>query len=77
MVVSEKTSRRCRAITASFDEIRYFFYLTNDRTTALPDSVFLANDRCNQENLDRLIKHGVGATRMPVDTLRSNWGCTW
>lgn len=56
-----------------FDEIRYFFYLTNDRTTSAGAVVFLANDRCNQENLIDQLKHGVAATRMPVDTLRSNW----
>jgi hypothetical protein len=55
-----------------FDQIRYFFYLTNDRVTPLPALVFLANDRCNQENLIDQLKHGVGATRMPVDTLLSN-----
>ncbi len=56
-----------------FDEIRYFFYLTNDRETAAPAIVFLANDRCNQENLIAQLKHGVGAMRMPVATLVSNW----
>ena len=56
-----------------FDEIRYFFYLTNDQDTAAADVVFLANDRCNQENLIDQLKHGVGAMRMPVDTLLSNW----
>ena len=56
-----------------FDEIRYFFYLTNDHETAAADLVFLANDRCNQENLIDQLKHGVGAIRMPVDTLLSNW----
>jgi hypothetical protein len=55
-----------------FDEIRYFFYLTNDRKTAAAEIVFLAHDRCNQENLIDQLKHGVGATRMPVDTLLSN-----
>ena len=55
-----------------FDQIRYFCYLTNDRETAPAEVVFLANDRCNQENLIDQLKHGVGATRMPVDTLRSN-----
>jgi hypothetical protein len=55
-----------------FDEIRYFFYLTNDRETPAADVVFLANDRCNQENLIDQLKR-VGATRMPVDTLLSNW----
>ena len=56
-----------------FDEIRYFFYLTNDHDTAAADIVFVANDRCNQENLIDQLKHGVGATQMPVDTLLSNW----
>ena len=56
-----------------FDEIRYFFYLTNDHETAARDIVFLANDRCNQENLIDQLKHGAGAMRMPVDTLLSNW----
>jgi hypothetical protein len=55
-----------------FDEIRYLFYLTNDQETAAADVVFLANDRCNQENLIDQLKHGVGATRMPVDTVLSN-----
>jgi hypothetical protein len=55
-----------------FDQIRYFFYLTNDRDTAAAQIVFLANDRCQQENLIDQLKHGVGATRMPVDTLLSN-----
>jgi len=55
-----------------FDEIRYFFYLTNDRTSTPAEIVFLANDRCNQENLIDQLKHGVHAMRMPVDTLVSN-----
>jgi len=55
-----------------FDQIRYFFYLTNDHETPAADVVFLANARCNQENLIAQLKQ-VGATRMPVDTLLSNW----
>jgi hypothetical protein len=54
-----------------FDEIRYFFYLTNDHETSAAEVVFLANDRCNQENLIEQLKR-VGAIRMPVDTLLSN-----
>ena len=56
-----------------FDQIRYFFYLTNDRETPAADVVFLANGRCHQENLIDQLKHGVGAMGMPVDTLLSNW----
>lgn len=54
-----------------FDQIRYFFYLTNDRETPAADVVFLANDRCNQENLIEQLQR-VSAMRMPVDTLLSN-----
>ena len=56
-----------------FDEIRYFFYITNDRTSARAVIVHQANERCNQENLIEQLKNGVQAMRMPVDTLVSNW----
>ena len=56
-----------------FDDYRYFFYLTNDRTSPAADIVFLANDRCNQENLHAQLKSGVRALTAPVDNLVSNW----
>jgi len=73
MVVVRKNISVERGDQRLFDQIRYFFYLTNDRETSAADVVFLANDRCNQENVIDQLKHGVGATRMPVDTLLSNW----
>ncbi len=56
-----------------FDDIRYFFYITNDRQTPANEVVFLANARCNQENLIEQLKNGVRAMQMPVDNLLSNW----
>ena len=56
-----------------WDEVRYFFYITNDRKTSAHEIVFGANDRCNQENLIDQLKNGVHALRAPVDTLLSNW----
>jgi hypothetical protein len=56
-----------------FDEIRYFFYITNDRTSSPAQIVYEANGRCNQENLIEQLKNGVQAMRMPVDNLVSNW----
>jgi hypothetical protein len=56
-----------------FEPDRYFFYLTNDRTTPASEIVFLANDRCDQENLVAQLKGGVKALAMPVDDLVSNW----
>jgi DDE family transposase len=73
MVVVRKNISVARGERRLIDQIRYFFYLTNDRETVASEVVFLANDRCNQENLIDQLKHGVGAMRMPVDTLASNW----
>ncbi len=56
-----------------FEPDRYFFYLTNDRTSSASEVVFLANDRCDQENLIAQLKSGVKALSMPVDDLVSNW----
>ena len=56
-----------------FDEIRYRFYLTNDRTGTGRDLVFKANDRCDQENLIAQLKGGAHALRAAVDALVSNW----
>jgi hypothetical protein len=58
---------------ALFDDVRYFFYITNDRAAAQDDLVLLANQRCNQENLIEQMKNGVRAMRMPLDSLMSNW----
>lgn len=56
-----------------FDDIRYFFYITNDRKASRADIVGDANNRCNQENLIEQLKNGVRAMGMPVDNLVSNW----
>jgi len=55
------------------EEVRYFFYITNDRATPADEIVFKANDRCDQENLVAQLKGGVHALTTPVDTLVSNW----
>jgi hypothetical protein len=56
-----------------FEPDRFFFYITNDWTTPASEVVFLANDRCDQENLIAQLKGGVKALSMPVDNLASNW----
>jgi DDE family transposase len=72
MVVVRKNISVERGEHRLIDQIRYFFYLTNDRETVAAEVIFFANDRGNQENLIDQLKHGVGAARMPVDTLLSN-----
>jgi hypothetical protein len=56
-----------------FDEIRWRFYLTNDRRGTPRGLVFKANDRCGQENLIAQLKGGAHALRAAVDNLVSNW----
>ncbi len=58
---------------ALFDDIRYFFYITNDRKSSRAEIVRQANQRCHQENLIAQLKSGVNAMKLPVDTLVSNW----
>jgi hypothetical protein len=55
-----------------FDEVRYFFYITN-RPDPPEKIVGLANGRCDQENVIEQLKNGVNAMRMPVNDLVSNW----
>jgi hypothetical protein len=73
VVVVRKNLSTEAADLVLFDHIRYFFYITNDRATAAEEIVFLANDRCNQENLIEQLKNGARAMEMPVDALVSNW----
>lgn len=73
MVVVRKNITVERGETALFDEVRYFFYITNDREKAAEDIVFSANDRCDQENLIEQLKNGVRALHAPVNSLLANW----
>ena len=56
-----------------FDEVRYFFYITNDRTLSCHEVVHEARQRCDQENLIAQLKGGVRALHAPVNTLHANW----
>jgi hypothetical protein len=56
-----------------FDDIRYFFYVTNDPAMTAEEVVRQANARCDQENLIGQLKSGVNALRAPVYDLVSNW----
>jgi hypothetical protein len=73
MVVVRKNISHEKGECVLFDEIRYFFYITNDWVREAHEIVFFANDRCHQENLIQQLKNGVCALRAPVDTLESNW----
>jgi hypothetical protein len=73
LIVVKKNISREKGEVRLFDEIRYFFYLTNDQESTAAEIVFCANDRCNQENLLAQRKGGCRALRAPLDNLLSNW----
>jgi len=73
MVVVRKNISHEKGERRLFDEIRYFFYITNDRESTPSEVVFSCNDRCDQENLIEQLKNGVHAMYAPVDNLLSNW----
>ena len=73
LIILKKNLSIERGEDVLFDDIRYFFYITN-RTDLTPAQVVeLANGRCDQENVIEQLKNGVNAMRMPVDNLLSNW----
>ncbi len=69
MVVIRKNISHEKGDKLLFDEIRYFFYITNDRAATATEIVFGCNDRCDQENLIAQIAGGVRALSAPVDSL--------
>ncbi len=73
MVVVRKNLSVEKGERVLFDDVRYFFYITNDWVSDAAEVVFCANDRCDQENLLAQLHAGVRALRAPVDNLSSNW----
>jgi hypothetical protein len=73
MVVVKKNISVEKGEKLLFDQVVYFFYITNDWVNEAEEVVFSANDRCDQENLLAQLSGGVRALRAPVDNLESNW----
>jgi Transposase DDE domain group 1 len=73
MVVVRKNLSIEKGEKLLMDDIRYFFYVTNDERMTTEEVVYQANERCNQENLIEQLKSGIGALRAPVNDLVSNW----
>jgi hypothetical protein len=73
MVAVRKNLTVMEGDRALFDDVRYFFYVTNDRFMPMEEVVAHANARCDQENLIEQLKNGVNALRVPMHDLLSNW----
>ena len=72
LIVVRKNISREKGELRLFDEVRYFFYLTNEWVLEAHEIVGEANDRCDQENLLAQLAGGVRALKAPLDNLLSN-----
>jgi hypothetical protein len=72
MVVVRKNLSVLKGEKRLFDDVRYFFYLTNIVFLEPPQVVLVANNRCNQENLLAQLHGAVHALQASLNTLVSN-----
>ena len=72
MVVVRKNLSVEKGEEALFDDIRYFFYITNDTKMSARQVVRFINGRCDHENDIEQLKNGINAMRMPSGDLHSN-----
>jgi hypothetical protein len=72
MIVVRKNLSVAKGEKVLFDDVRYFFYITNVTVLEPKQLVWVANNRCNQENLLAQLHSGVHALKAPVNTLESN-----
>ena len=72
MVVVRKNLSIEKGEDVLFDEIRYFFYITNDTKMTAREIVRFINGRCDHENDIEQLKNGINAMRMPSGDLYSN-----
>lgn len=74
MVVVRKNISKEQGEVRLIDEVRYFFYISNDLPSITSEEVvFGCNNRCDQENLIAQLSGGVRSLCAPVDNLLSNW----
>jgi hypothetical protein len=73
VVALRKNISRSKGEEALLDEVRYFFYITTYTDLTAEQIVALANERCDQENVIGDLKSGIGALRVPLYDLVSNW----
>lgn len=73
LIVVRKNIDEMKGQKLLLDDVRYLFYITNDRTSTPAEIVFTCNARCEQENLIEQLKNGPRSLTAPVDNLYSNW----
>jgi hypothetical protein len=73
LIILRKTLEVVKGEMNLFDDVRYFFYITNDRKRSILEMVQFYRDRSDHENDIEQLKNGVKALAPASDTLLSNW----
>jgi len=73
MIVLRKTINEYRGERLLFDDIRYFFYITNDWKKSARHLVDFYRKRADHENDIDQLKYSVRAMDNPSDSLNANW----
>jgi len=73
MIVLKKNLEVIKGEVSLFDDVRYFFYITNDEISSLREIVEFYRDRADHENDIEQLKNGARAIQAPSDNLTSNW----
>jgi hypothetical protein len=73
MIVLRKTIKVLKGQYQLFDDIRYFFYITNDDKKSVEQLIQFYRNRADHENDIEQLENGVSALNNPSDSLISNW----
>jgi hypothetical protein len=73
LIILRKTLDVVRGEMNLFDDVRYFFYITNDRKRSANQMIHFYRGRSDHENDIEQLKNGVKALDPASDTLLSNW----
>ncbi|MBU0767943.1 MAG: IS1380 family transposase [Proteobacteria bacterium] len=73
MIVLRKTIKVVKGELKLFDDVRYFFYITNDWKRSISEMVQFYRNRADHENDIEQLKNGVKALVPSSDSLLSNW----
>jgi hypothetical protein len=73
LIILRKTLDVVRGEMNLFDDVRYFFYITNDRKRSANQMIHFYRARSDHENDIDQLKNGVNALNPASDTLLSNW----
>ena len=73
MIILRKTLKVLKGEMDLFDDVRYFFYITNDWKRSTAGMIQFYRDRSDHENDIDQLKNGVNALVPASDSMLSNW----